>query len=125
MEQTQFNFEMTGTESLILKSLGRGRANAVPVKVISEAVGLDGRDVRDIIRHLIMEHKVSIASSTKTPFGFYLLDTPGEAGDAIDRLAHRGISILARAAKLKGTTLEEIFGQQKLKLQQRQSNANY
>ena len=74
-------------------------------------------DVRDTIRHLIMEHNILIASAVAPPAGFYLPETKEEVEVATRSLRHRGIMILIRAAKLQKLTLEEIFHQGRLEFE--------
>ncbi len=118
--QIQINFNtlmmpgLTTAERSILGLLKKGRENAITEKMLSTLTGLSGVEVRAIIRHLIMEHGYLIASSVKHPSGFFIAETEAEICDATRSLRHRGIMILARAAKLQKISIEEIFNQAKI-----------
>jgi hypothetical protein len=122
-EQIQIDFELSDTERKILSLLRRGRENAISERVLSELTGIPGVEVRAIIRHLIMEHNVLIASSVSKPAGFYIAETEDEIKEATRSLRHRGIKILMRAAKLQRISLEEIFNQTKLEFNGELKNA--
>jgi len=71
-------------------------------------------ELRERVRHLIIEHGFCIGSSTggknKLP-GYYLITEEEEIESVYNSLRRRGIKILQRAAKLKKISLEEVFGQ--------------
>ncbi|GER92668.1 hypothetical protein A45J_0386 [hot springs metagenome] len=117
-EQIQIDFDpqqgLTHEESHILRLIQRGRANALSVRLLASMTGLKDVEVRQIVRHLIMEHGVLIASSVSKPVGFYIAETPEEIAEATRSLRHRGIMILMRAAKLQKISLEEIFNQSRM-----------
>lgn len=100
--------DMTHDEMNILRMIQRGKANAIKEKVLSAATGLQGVEVRETIRHLIMEHGVLIASCSH---GFFIAETAEEITEATRSLRHRGIMILMRAAKLQKIAIEDVFGQ--------------
>ncbi len=107
-------FAYTETEQAILSLLQKGRRNAQSVKFLAGQTGLSETEVREKIRHLIMVHDVLIASTVQKPAGFYIPETPEEIDQATRSLRHRGISILARAAKLQRLSLEDIYHQAKM-----------
>lgn len=106
--------DMTHAELAILRLIQRGKANAIKVAVLEAATGLQGVEVRETIRHLIMEHGVLIASCTH---GFFIAETAEEITEATRSLRHRGIMILMRAAKLQKISIEDVFGQARLELE--------
>lgn len=111
MNQLAFEFEMTNEERTVFRLLRSGRASALSVKAIEIETGLDGKSVRKIVRDLIMEHGILIGSSVGDPPGYYLPETPDEAITATKTLRHRGVAILARAARLQRCSIELVFGQ--------------
>jgi len=118
MTQLGFAYNFTKTEQKILSLLQRGRDNAQSVKFMSEQTGLSEVELREKIRHLIMVHDVLIASTVGKPSGFYIPESEAEVITATKSLRHRGIAILARAAKLQKLSLEEIFKQAKIEFNQ-------
>jgi hypothetical protein len=109
-------------EQEILSSLGRGRMSAIPAGAIADRLAMDERKVRQVIRHLIDCHHAVIGSATDSPPGFYLVTDPGELADVVGALRHRGISILARAARISGNSIESIFHQGVLEIEAQKEN---
>lgn len=107
--------ELTNEEMHISRLLRRGKSNAIKERVLAAATGLQGVEVREKIRHLIMEHGVLIASCTH---GFFIAETEEEIRAATLSLRHRGIMILMRAAKLQKISLKEIFNQTVMEFEQ-------
>jgi hypothetical protein len=105
---------MTDAERAVLGCIEPGRGRAVPVNVIALLTNLPERRVRRIVRGLIDEHGVCIGSSTAPPAGYFLINNPEEIEAAYRRLRHRGISILARAARLRDISVVDVFGQGEL-----------
>ncbi len=114
--QLDMNLDLDRDEQAVMKILRkhRGRESAVKVNRIVQLTGINERQVRDIVKHLIHEHRVPVGSSTKKPYGYYWIETADEAFENYEALRRRGISVLARAAKVKGVTLPELLGQLKL-----------
>ena len=100
--------ELTNEEMHILRMLQRGKENSVKEKALASATGLQGVEVREKIRHLIMEHGVLIASCGR---GFFIAVTEKEILEATRSLRHRAICILCRASKLLKLSVEDVFGQ--------------
>ncbi|MBI3584223.1 MAG: hypothetical protein HY096_09800 [Nitrospinae bacterium] len=119
MSQLSLDFEssLTHEERQILCLIRKGRANALSVRYLAGMTSFKEVEVRQMIRHLIMEHEALIASSVGNPPGFYIAETEGEVREATRSLRHRGISILERAAKLQKISLEDIFYQSRLEFQ--------
>lgn len=98
----------------------KGRENAVKVDSVAWQARLNGKEVREIVNHLIMEHGKLIGSVTGTPPGYYIITNTEELKKHIKSLRHRGIAILSRAAALSKTSIEDIFGQGRLEYEQNQ-----
>lgn len=106
--------DLTQEEITILRLLQRGRQRALSVNFLASETGLSEVELREKIRHLIMEHNVLIASSVQKPCGYFIADSENEIKDATKSLRHRGIMILMRAAKLQKISLEGIFHQARI-----------
>ncbi len=107
---------LTPEEALIVSLLAshRGKDSAVKAQVMEERFNMSNVEVRKTIRHLIDFHGMCIGSSGA---GYFMAETPDEI-DAVTRsLRHRGISSLARAAKLQKAAVEEVFNQARLELE--------
>lgn len=94
----------------------RGKDRAVKVDVVARLTGISGKRVRQIVAHLVNEHGKLIGSSTCNPPGFYIIVDKEELTKQIESLRHRGIMCLKRAAKLGKSSLEEVYKQGKLAL---------
>lgn len=94
----------------------RGRENAVKADALAWQTGFDGVKVREIVSHLIREHGKLIGSSTGNPPGFYIITDRSELEKQIKSLRHRGIMCLVRAAALSKTSIEDIFKQGRLEI---------
>jgi hypothetical protein len=114
-------FGMTVEEQVIWGLLGHGRERAIGAAWLSRMVGVPERRIRQVIRHLVMQHNILIATAVDDPAGFYIAIRREEVEHATKSLRHRGIMILMRAAKLSKISLEEIFHQGRLELQGRGS----
>ncbi len=111
MEQASFQFDLnlTGEEHAVFCQLGKGRARAVSVRDLAEQTHISERQIRDVVRTLIMQHGILVASAVDDPPGFFIAQTREEIIAATRSLRHRGIMILARVAKLQKSSLELVF----------------
>ncbi len=117
--QLDMNLDLDRDEQAVMKILRkhRGRQSAVKVDRIVQLTGINERQVRDIVRHLIHEHRAPVGSSTQKPYGYYWIVSGEEAEATVKALERRGISVLTRAADIKRITLPELLGQLKLELE--------
>ncbi len=116
-EQLALEFEMTIEERGILAAIDKGRMRARSAGDLARLTNVPERRLRQVIRHLIDYHHCVIGSATDEPPGFYVITDPGELADVLGTLRHRGISILVRAARISGNSLDEIFKQGRLELE--------
>lgn len=107
---------LTDDEGRVLRLLEghRGRQAAITGETMAESLGMEYNAVRATVAHLIAHHDELIASMPGKPAGYFIPETPEEVEAATRSLRNRGISILARAAKMQRTSLEEVYGQAKL-----------
>lgn len=112
-------------ESLVMALLRghKGMAEAIPMSRVGEMLDLSTRDVQDSIKHLIEAHGEPIGSATGCPHGYYLIATAEEQARAEQQLKNRAMSCLIRLARLRKTSLENIFGQIKLELQETEAHS--
>jgi len=123
LDQVAFDFELTNEERHVLNLLKKGRANAVSVRDLAVRTELGGVAVRQIVRRLIMERGVLIASSVGDPPGYFIAETADEILSATKSLRHRGIMILMRAARLQKSSVELVFNQARLELEETKGTA--
>lgn len=116
-EQLSIDFTLTREERMLICALKPGRERARKVDLLAAICDTSERRIRQVIRHLILDHNILIATAVDEPAGFYIAITRDEVEHATRSLRHRGIMILVRAAKLQKLSLEEIFHQGRLELQ--------
>ena len=108
---------LTPDEEAVWEVIGvRLKGRAIKAKQLEEILGLPERQIRRIIKCLIENHGKPIASSTGSPAGYWEITDPAERQEVYEAWRRRGISILARAARLKGITLEEELAAVQLEL---------
>jgi hypothetical protein len=118
-----FNYDLIGlsNEEVIIWKIIReyhGKERAIKEKELVERTGIPGVKVRSIISHLVCKHKKLIGSSTANPAGFYIITDEMELERNISGLRRRGIKDFVRAAALAKTSIEDIFNQGKLELEE-------
>lgn len=120
MDQAAFDFDLklTDEERAVYGLLRHGRARALSARDLAERTGMGDVQIRQTVRSLIMERGLLIASAVDDPPGFFLTETPDEIINATRSLRHRGIMILVRAARLQKSSLELVFNQGRLELEE-------
>lgn len=89
-----------------------GRANAVSMHSIADAVGISARDVQAIVKFLVEERECAIGTSTARPFGYYSIRGLAELETNYRHFIRRGLSNIKHArAYMKPATLGPIVGQ--------------
>lgn len=87
----------------------RGKKQAIRVDVLAAIVRMPNVKVREIVRALIVTHGVPIGSSVAPPSGYYWIADREETEENYQKLRHRGISVLQRAACLRKIGLRELL----------------
>ena len=118
MEQASFQFDFLPDEQAVYSLLKSGRAYAITARDLAERTGLSDRQIRQVVKDLIMKRGLLVASAVDDPAGFYLATTREEILAATKGLRHRGISILARAAKLQRSGIEIVFNLARLEFEE-------
>ena len=96
-------------EMRIARALKWGRQNAIKVSRLSTIAAVPGREVQEIIHHLITVHEWPIGTSMGPPYGNYLIDSSSDLEKTVTLLRVRGISSLHRAAMLNGQSLDAFL----------------
>lgn len=119
MDQAAFEFdlELSDEERAVYSLLMRGRARASSARDLAERTGMSDVRIRQTVRSLIMERGLLVASAVDDPPGFFIAETPDEIITATKSLRHRGIMILARAARLQKSSMELVFNQGRLEME--------
>lgn len=110
--------DLSPGEGRVLDTLSRhrGRAAAIHKEVLAEMVGMEVRQVRVVIAHLIERHNQPIGSASQAPAGYFLIETAQEAEQAAQELTARIIQLAKRLAKLKRNTPADCLDQLRIDL---------
>lgn len=93
----------TDTENKILRILLKheGRSNPIQVDELMKSVPLSDREIRRTIQSLINNDEYPIGSTTKKPYGFYIITNFDDYLEAIKNLSNRKVKLLERVEKLR------------------------
>ena len=108
--------QLTDVEVQVLFLIQRGRENAISMSALAGAVGISTRELQDVIKHLIEDHGVLIASATGKNHGYYYPVTEDELISARAQIIHRIQSLARRLRAIDREAFEEIFGQGRMEL---------
>lgn len=77
-----------------------GKSNPIQVDEIAEHVDLSDREIRKAIQLLVNEAGHPIGSTTKGPYGFFIISNQSDFEEAIKNLSNRERKIAERIKKL-------------------------
>jgi transcription initiation factor IIE alpha subunit len=112
---------LSAEEDAILRVLAgrKGKHHAVTVEEIAKETRIEARRVRQVVKHLVEEHQVPIGTSTKSPFGYYILEGDEERREVAKGLVRRALSILRRARAFdKSGWVRRMLGQMEFEMQE-------
>lgn len=98
----------------ILK-LHKGRDRAITAKELVRILKVEDRVIRKEIREFIAEG-VPVASSTKLPFGYYIVETIQEANEYMQSLRNRLIEDALRRRDFKRAVAKSFDGAGQLRM---------
>ena len=75
----------------------RGREAAISSPQLAAAAGVSERRLRDLLRHLVLEHQVPLGSSSGRPAGYWLIASDEERVQTRDSLLRRGLKNIQRS----------------------------
>lgn len=100
----------------------QGAASAIKIRQLGadaypfRPVGSMDRTIRMALKNLSENHLVAIATSTRPPYGVYLVTDATELEAYLTSLRARAMSTLRRYAKLSGLSMAQLMGQLHLEL---------
>ncbi len=77
-----------------------GKSNPIQADELSESVGLSDREIRRAIQILVNDEGYAIGSTTKGPYGFFIISDNADFQEAIKNLSSREQKIAERIKKL-------------------------
>lgn len=118
MEQMTIQYEtithLTPDESLVwdvLSTSHRGRDEAITQAVLSVSVGMPARRLRNVIKSLIQIHGLPVGSTPHSPAGYFVVETPEELAEIVERYYRGALSLLYRMRRLKDIPLGDLAEQ--------------
>lgn len=92
----------------ILKLINKhiGKSNPIKVEEIMKAIPLSDREIRRIVQYLINEGNNPIGSTTRGPYGFYMIADFDDYLEAIRNLSSRKKKLVERVEQLRQSCLK-------------------
>lgn len=84
-----------------------GKTNPIMVSEIMEYIGLTDREIRKVVQLLVNEFHYAIGSTTKGPYGFFMVVSFEDYLEAVQNLHSRQLKIQERIESLKKACAEE------------------
>ena len=95
----------------------RGQGGAIKKVQLARLCGLPEREMRNVIKDLIQTHHLPIGSTSKPPYGYFIIETPDEAAEVCEREYRRALSVLYKIKCLRNISARELAGQIKIDLE--------
>ena len=111
MEQLELNIpKMSQDELTVWNALRyhKGKENAITQHRLAEHTGISPRHVREIIKYLVENHKLEIASSYDSGGGYYIPVSQKEVDETCDKLYGHALSILKRYSVFKKVDIDKL-----------------
>jgi hypothetical protein len=100
-----------------------GRRSAIPLATICERTKLGEREVKNLMRSLVVDFKVRIGAARTQPYGYYLVTTAEEAREAAQVYESEIIELAKRVRVLRGKHfVAELLGQLRLENEQEKAS---
>lgn len=117
--------EMTDLEKSCLALIKpRGAGRPIPHREIAAQLAAEPRRVRKAVQRLVKIHHQPICSKydASNP-GYYWPQTREEVRDSSQRLLRHGVNIIMRARAIAKWSDEEVLGQMRIELENREENS--
>jgi len=99
-----------------LKKFHSGKKNAIPHKLLATRLGMNPRELRALISHLVREHYIPIGSLSKSDSGIFFILDKKVMEKAHEELMSRSGKIIDRAFALKQAFRKYYKNEKKPKL---------
>lgn len=77
-----------------------GKSNPIQANELSESIGLTDREIRRAVQMLVNDEGYAIGSTTKGPYGFFIISDNEDFQEAIKNLSSREQKITERIKRL-------------------------
>lgn len=100
-----------------------GRPNAIPLAEICARTKLGEREVKNLMRSLVVDFKVRIGAARTQPFGYYLVTNADEAKEAAQVYESEIVELARRVRVLRGAHFTaELLGQLRMQMEQEKAS---
>lgn len=100
-----------------------GRAKAVQLARLCELTRLKEREVKNLMRSLVVDFKVRIGAARTEPYGYYLITTAEEAKEAAQVYESEIIELAKRVRVLRGREfVAELLGQIRMQMDEEKAS---
>ncbi len=99
---------------LIKKHISKG--NPIQVDELMQFVPLNDREIRRVVQYLVNEGRHPIGSTTKGPYGFYMIATFEDYLEAVKNLMHRKDKLKQRVESLREACLKNGLNMPKVEI---------
>ena len=103
--------ELQEAEEMVKIVVGKhiGHEHGISAFNLAAQVGINQRQARDLVAHLVEDHGLNIGSHPA--YGFFTIESKKDLELATRHLKSRGVKILQRLAKLEKLTVPEVAHQ--------------
>ncbi|MFH1543256.1 MAG: hypothetical protein ABIE03_01855 [Patescibacteria group bacterium] len=99
-----------------------GKVDPIQVDQLMECVPLNDREIRRVVQYLVNEGNYPIGSTTKGPYGFYMIASFEDYLEAVKNLMHRKDKLRQRVESLREACNKHGLNVPKVEI--RKSNGN-
>jgi hypothetical protein len=108
---------------LIVLRSHSGRQRAIPLAIICEQTKLGEREVKNLMRSLVVDFKVRIGAARTQPNGYYLITNAEEAREAAQVYESEIVELAKRVRVLRGKHfMAELLGQLRIANEQEKAS---
>lgn len=99
--------EMKDYELHLLKLIPVGANNAITTKLLEKKIKKDAREIRRIVRHLVMKYNIPIIGTRNGKGGYYIPESIKEQQDGVKPLLEQALKEMERVSMLEKSDIHE------------------
>lgn len=120
--------EMKDLELHLLKLIPVGANNAITTKLLEKKIKKDAREIRRIVRQLVMKYNIPIIGTRNGKGGYYIPESIKEQQDGVKPLLEQALKEMERVSMLEKSDIHEYkkyLGEMKYDKQRCVNRKNY
>lgn len=99
--------EMKDLELHLLKLISVGANNAITTKLLEKKIKKDAREIRRIVRQLVMKYNIPIIGTRNGKGGYYIPESIKEQQDGVKPLLEQALKEMERVSMLEKSDIHE------------------